>query len=152
MPAIPGDNDPLLAPYDYPRRGPGRVLVVDDDDGVRTVMTRQLKHAGFDVVAASNGPDGLDCMRNDPSIRVVLLDMIMPGMGGRELARSLAATRPTLPILFMSGDNDDGELTPGGDDRGVLAKPFTSETLARQVRETLDRRQPASSEAGQQIA
>ena len=66
----------------------------------------------------------------------------MPGMGGRELSRALASRRPTLPILFMSGYNDDGELAGAGGDlgTGVLAKPFTSETLARHVREALDRR------------
>jgi hypothetical protein len=52
----------------------------------------------------------------------------------------------------MSGYNDDGELSTAGEDRGVLAKPFTSETLARQVREALDRRRPTPAAAGQQIA
>jgi FixJ family two-component response regulator len=75
-------------------------------------------------------------------------------MGGRELSRALAVSRPALPILFMSGYNDDGELTGTGGDLGlgVLAKPFTSETLARQVREALDRRPSKAREAGAQIA
>ena len=71
-----------LAPYDYPRRGPGRVLVIDDDDGVRTVMGRQLQKAGFEVVTAASGAAGLDMLRADTTIRVVLLDMIMPVMDG----------------------------------------------------------------------
>lgn len=102
MPAPPGDS---LAPYDYPRRGPGRVLVVDDDDGVRTVMTRQLKHAGFDVVSARSGPEGLDCMRNDPSIRVVLLDMMMPEMDGWGV-RSAQLADPAIahvPAIILTG-------------------------------------------------
>src|SRR5262245_14728607 len=76
------DPHTRLAPYDYPRRGPGRVLVIDDDDGVRLVMRKQLQHAGFDVVAAASGAEGLAIMRADASIRLVLLDMIMPLMDG----------------------------------------------------------------------
>ena len=84
------------------------------------------------------------CGQRGDEIDLVLSDVIMPGMGGRELSRALATTRPTLPILFMSGYNDDGELAGAGGElgTGVLAKPFTSETLARQVREALDRREP----------
>ena len=76
------DPHSRLAPYDYPRRGPGRVLVIDDDDGVRTVMRKQLQHAGFDVVVAASGAEGLAILRADASIRLVLLDMIMPVMDG----------------------------------------------------------------------
>jgi hypothetical protein len=70
------------------------------------------------------------------------------------LSRALAGSRPALPILFMSGYNDDGDLAGTGGDlgAGVLAKPFTSETLARQVRETLDRRPTKAPPAGAQIA
>ena len=82
---MPAPSDHLtapLVPYDCPRRGPGRVLVIDDDDGVRAVMTRQLEIAGFEVVTAGTGAAGLEALRNDDSIRVVLLDMIMPVMDG----------------------------------------------------------------------
>ena len=71
-----------LAPYDCPRRGPGRVLVVDDDDGVRVAMSKSLEAGRFSVVAAASAAEGLERLRTDPSIRLVLLDMIMPGMDG----------------------------------------------------------------------
>ena len=105
MPVPADDARSQLAPYDYPRRGPGRVLVVDDDDGVRTAMQRQLAHAGFDVVAAASGPEGLERMRQDPSIRLVLLDMMMPGMDGwgvrREQMQDTALAQ--VPVIVLTG-------------------------------------------------
>lgn len=82
MQSVTSDCRHHLAPYDGPRRGPGRVLVVDDDEGVRAVMKKQLAHAGFDVVTAPTAREGLDVMRRDHSIRLVLLDMLMPAMDG----------------------------------------------------------------------
>lgn len=94
-----------LAPYDYPRRGPGRILVIDDDDGVRTVMRKQLQHAGFDVVAAASGSEGLEMMRQDPGIRLVLLDMIMPALDGWGV-RQKQMEDPQLsqvPVIILTG-------------------------------------------------
>jgi CheY-like chemotaxis protein len=99
------DSGSQLAPYDYPRRGPGRVLVIDDDEGLRTVMSRQLQLAGFDVVTAASGADGLDTLRADKSIRVVLLDMIMPVMDGWGV-RSAQLADPSLahvPAIILTG-------------------------------------------------
>jgi len=94
------------------------------------------------------------CATRGDRIDLVLSDVIMPGMGGRELARELGARRPGLEILFMSGYNDDSELSgvDGEVASGVLAKPFTAETLARQVREALDRRSSATQPRGAHIA
>jgi PAS domain S-box-containing protein len=134
-------------------RGTETVLVVEDEEAVRLIVRRVLESQGYAIIEARDGNDALRvCSERGGDIDLVLSDVIMPGMGGRELARALASSRPTLPILFMSGYNDDGELATGGDDRGVLAKPFTSETLARQVREALDRRRPTPAAAGQHIA
>ena len=94
-----------LAPYDYPRRGPGRVLVIDDDDGVRTVMRKQLQHAGFDVVTAASGSEGLAMMRQDAGIRLVLLDMIMPALDGWGV-RQKQMEDPQLsqvPVIILTG-------------------------------------------------
>jgi CheY-like chemotaxis protein len=99
------DPHTRLAPYDYPRRGPGRVLVIDDDDGVRLVMRKQLQHAGFDVIAAASGAEGLAIMRADASIRLVLLDMIMPLMDGWGV-RQKQMEDPRLaqvPVIILTG-------------------------------------------------
>jgi PAS domain S-box-containing protein len=136
-------------------RGTETVLIVEDEDAVRHIVRRVLEGQGYGIVEARDGHDALRiCAARPDAIDLVLSDVIMPGMGGRELARALGATRPTLPILFMSGYNDDGDLavTAGELGTGVLAKPFTSETLARQVREALDRRPTDESERGAHIA
>jgi len=105
MRSTAADLDHLLAPYDGARRGPGRVLVVDDDEGVRSVMIRQLTHAGFDVVAAQSAADGLKILREDDSIRIVLLDMIMPAMDGwgfRE-AQLAEPALASIPAIVLTG-------------------------------------------------
>jgi CheY-like chemotaxis protein len=136
-------------------RGTETVLVVEDEDAVRHIVRRVLEAQGYAIVEARDGNDALQvCATRGDRIDLVLSDVIMPGMGGRELARELAARRPRLEILFMSGYNDDSELS--GADRepasGVLAKPFTAETLARQVREALDRRSSLAQARGAHIA
>ena len=131
------------------------MLVVEDEEAVRLIVRRVLEGQGYAIIEARDGNDALRiCAQRGDRIDLVLSDVIMPGMGGRELSRALATNLPTLPILFMSGYNDDGELSGSGGDvgPGVLAKPFTSETLARQVREALDRRPNAPSSVGAQIA
>jgi PAS domain S-box-containing protein len=136
-------------------RGTETVLVVEDEEAVRLIVRRVLREQGYAILEARDGNEALRiCAQKGDSIDLVLSDVIMPGMGGRELSRALAISRPTLPILFMSGYNDDGDLAGAGGDigAGVLAKPFTSETLARQVREALDRRPSKAPAAGAQIA
>ena len=136
-------------------RGTETVLVVEDEEAVRLIVRRVLEAQGYAILEARDGNDAMRvaAQRGD-AIDLVLSDVIMPGMGGRELARSLATTRPGLPILFMSGYNEEGELAGTGGDLGdgVLAKPFTAETLARQVREALDGRPSPEPERGEQFA
>jgi CheY-like chemotaxis protein len=136
-------------------RGTETVLVVEDEEAVRLIVRRVLRDQGYTILEARDGNEALRiCAHKGDSIDLVLSDVIMPGMGGRELSRALGVRWPALPILFMSGYNDDGELAGAGGDLapGVLAKPFTSETLARQVREALDRRPSKAPAAGAQIA
>jgi len=136
-------------------RGTETVLVVEDEDAVRHIVRRVLEAQGYAIVEARDGNDALQvCATRGDRIDLVLSDVIMPGMGGRELARELGARRPGLEILFMSGYNDDSELSgvDGEVASGVLAKPFTAETLARQVREALDRRSSATPARGAHIA
>jgi two-component system, chemotaxis family, chemotaxis protein CheY len=95
----------LLAPYDCARRGPGRVLVVDDDEGVCSVMTRQLTQAGFDVAAAHSAAEGLAILRKDGSFRIILLDMIMPKMDGWGFREAQLADPAiaSVPAIILTG-------------------------------------------------
>ena len=99
------DPQPPLAPYDYPRRAPGRVLVVDDEEGIRVVMSKQLEYAGFDVITASSGAEALSVLRSDDTIRVVLLDMLMPDMDGWAFRRAQLIDQQLAPIpaVVMTG-------------------------------------------------
>jgi CheY-like chemotaxis protein len=105
MRALTDELHRLLAPYDCPHRGPGRVLVVDDDDGVRSAMTKQLAFAGFTVLAASRAHEALEILAADRSIRVVLLDMLMPdldGWGFRQ-AQLADASMAAVPVIVLTG-------------------------------------------------
>jgi CheY-like chemotaxis protein len=95
----------VLAPYDWPRRAPGRVLVVDDEEGIRAVMKKQLVYAGFDVVIAASANEGLELMRADDSIRLVLLDMMMPAVDGWGFRRMQLADAELahVPVIILTG-------------------------------------------------
>ena len=124
-----------------PARGGETVLVVEDESLVRSVARRVLTNNGYCVLEAENGVEALRvCAERLPSIDLVVTDLAMPEMGGRELAAELHARRPALRILFMSGYTEDAALRrnvlePG---EAFIAKPFTPEAFARKVREVLD--------------
>ena len=122
------------------------ILVVEDDPLVRTIARRALTDAGFEVVEASDGGEALSLMAGHEQIDVVLSDLAMPGLGGRELAQRLSAIRPGLPVVFMSGYTDDDLTRRGLLDAGIpyLEKPFSPEALARMIREIVNSLTPSS--------
>jgi CheY-like chemotaxis protein len=115
------------------------VLVVEDDPSVREIAVRALRARGYQVAEAANGVEALAVAeRLGNRIDVLVTDMVMPQMGGLDLAEKLRALRPRLRALFTSGYAQDGatqlrEL----DDLRFLQKPFTGSALARRVREVL---------------
>jgi two-component system, cell cycle sensor histidine kinase and response regulator CckA len=124
------------------RRGRGeQIMVVEDDEGVRWMTRRILADAGYQVLEASDGKSALELLvRDGAAVRLVVTDVVMPGMGGRELADQVAKLRPGLPILFTSGYTDGeivrrGLLEPG---TAFVQKPFDPDTIVRSVRERLD--------------
>jgi len=121
-------------------RGSERVLLVEDEDQVREVSARLLKRAGYSVAEHKNGQSALkDFENNVRDFDVLVTDMMMPGMGGRELARRIHSLRPELPIVFMSGYTDHEELRNTLLDSRALfiEKPFTPELLLSKLREAL---------------
>ena len=125
----------------FPSPG-GTVLVVEDDALVRTMAKRSLLEAGFQVLEAGDGREALTLAGQHDGIDVVLTDLAMPEIGGRELARHLAQTRPGLPIIFMSGYTDDDLARRGLLEAGhpFLEKPFSPSDLAKKISEVLDGR------------
>jgi CheY-like chemotaxis protein len=122
-------------------RGSETILLVEDEDQVRAVARGILKRQGYRIVEARNGGEALLlCEKHPGAIDLLLSDVVMPQMSGPELAQRLAAVRPTMKILCMSGYTDDAVVRHGALEAGIafIQKPFTPETLARKVREVLD--------------
>jgi len=117
------------------------VLVVEDEPSVRMVIGRVLREQGYRVLEAPHGADALAISSNpDTRIDLIIADVVMPGLGGRELASRLAEMRPGVPILFTSGYTGHDVVERGLIERDwpFMAKPVAPEALARKVRELLD--------------
>ncbi len=124
-----------------PARGTERVLLVEDDDRVRALAAHVLRAAGYDVVEAATGERALaEVEAREPAVDVLVTDVVMPGMGGRELADRLSAARPGLRVLFTSGYTDDAVVRNGVEQDAVqfLQKPYTPAVLVAKMREVLD--------------
>jgi CheY-like chemotaxis protein len=139
--AVPGE--PADQPAGDLRGGTETILVVEDEDVVRSLACRGLRKQGYTVLEARTGREALDRMEKDQHIiDLIISDVVMPELGGRELGSRLAALRPDLPILYMSGYTGDEVIQRGLLEPGVpfQQKPFTAEGLIRTVREMLDGR------------
>jgi CheY-like chemotaxis protein len=122
-------------------RGTETVLIVEDEEAVRALAARSLAKAGYTVLEASNGSEALTILaRRGEEIELLVTDVVMPGLGGQELAQRVWESSPGLPVLFMSGYSPDDVVRRGLLHRGAafLQKPFSPDRLAAQVREVLD--------------
>jgi two-component system cell cycle sensor histidine kinase/response regulator CckA len=125
-----------------PRGGRETVLLVEDEVGVRNLARRALQRFGYRVLEAGNGEEALTLARHAAEpIDLLLTDVVMPEMGGRELALHLVRERPSTRVLYTSGYTDTGVLQDEIRDAVVsfLPKPYTPQELAQKVREVLDR-------------
>ncbi len=115
------------------------ILLVEDEEPVRLFAKAALEEQGYRVLEAGHGWEALMRLSEfDGAINLVIADVMMPEMGGSELARRLAVERPGLPILFLSGYTDDEMTLRGlGPPSAFVQKPFTPDVLARRVRELL---------------
>jgi len=123
------------------RGGSETVLVVEDEDMVRSLASRTLREHGYTVLEARHGADALrQLAAPSTAVDLVISDVVMPEMGGRELGRRLATLRPSLPVLYISGYTGEDVIQRGLLDAGApfQQKPFAPEGLARKVREMLD--------------
>jgi PAS domain S-box-containing protein len=128
---------------DLKRQGWETVLLVEDEDAVRALAREVLRRQGYIVLEARHGVDALRLAeRHTDDIHLMITDVVMPHMSGRELAERLCSVRPVMKVLFMSGYTDHAvmnrALTPGS---SFLQKPFTPDGFARKVRQVLDAEQ-----------
>ncbi len=119
-----------------------RVLLVEDDDAVRPLLKRWLELAGHEVVTAHDGRDALDVARKLPTLDLLVTDVVMPGLGGRELSEEVRRLHAKVPVLFVSGYTDDDVLRRGvrADAHSFLHKPLTRVDLVVRVAEILAQR------------
>jgi CheY-like chemotaxis protein len=124
------------------RGGSETILLVEDEQAVRTLAARALREQGYRVLSAEHGRAALVHLESEPDIDLLISDVVMPEMGGVDLAERTRGMRPGLPILLISGYTDSDSLRRGISDSGLpfLQKPFSPESLLRRVRELLDAR------------
>ena len=143
LPRVDEPPGPAAAPVDKaePRRGTETVLVVEDAASVRMVTRQVLERYGYAVLEAPEGETALRlAAKHHGPIHLLLTDVVMPGLSGRQVAEQLAQLRPDIKTLFTSGYAASAIAHHGILDSGIayFQKPFTPETLARRVREVLD--------------
>ena len=126
-----------------PAAGDETILIVEDEEQVRKLMCSVLRRAGYRILEATNGVEGLSVsQRHEGRIHLLLTDVIMPQMNGREMARALVSQRPDTKVLYLSGYTANAMSTHDACDEDVvlLAKPIAPQQLLQEVRVALDRR------------
>ena len=121
-------------------KGTETVLLVEDEEQVRAILKQILENQGYHVLSASQGEEALAISQEPGDIQLMITDVVMPQMSGRELAERMLSVRPSLRVLFMSGYTDDAIVRHGLLDEKLnfIQKPFDSATVARKVRDVLD--------------
>jgi PAS domain S-box-containing protein len=143
LPALPDDasGHQFAAAQSQDARSQQTILLVEDDAGVRFLVRDVLAQEGYTVLEACDGQEALRlCGQSDTPIHLVLTDVVMPMMSGRQLRDRVSQLRPDLKFVYMSGYTDDAVVLEQAraDEIRFLHKPFTPETLTREVREALD--------------
>lgn len=118
------------------RPGIRTVLVLEDEADLRGILVEMLHALGYDTIAAADGADGMNALRSDAPIDLLIADFRLPGgVNGRQVAQIGRTVRPGLKVLFITGCTDDLTAKPGTliSDTPVLAKPFRFDALAREV-------------------
>lgn len=135
------ETDEVAEESSHAPGGHETILLVEDEDVVRDLCKEVLEAYGYKVVLASNGIDGLRaCQDFSGQMDLLITDVVMPQMSGRELAEHVSALRPEIEVLYMSGFTDDDIVRHGVLDDGVcfIQKPFSPNSLALKAREVLD--------------
>ncbi len=143
LPASHSAETPEVGSRKAPVAAPGRekILVIDDEGVVRNFAKAALDKSGYSASVVSGGEPGIQYIREHQDLSLVLLDMSMPGMSGRQVLEQLKTIRPELPVIICSGYSEDEVYRQfsGLQLAGVLQKPFTTAVLLEKVRSVLDK-------------
>src|SRR5580698_6638944 len=141
LPRVEGTAEKHTTPAPDPALGGTEtVLLVEDEESVRQLVRDTLAAKGYQVLEADSGEAGLaEAARYKGTISLVITDVVMPGMSGRELVKHLAQSRPETKVLYLSGYTEDAIISDGSIESGTafLQKPFSLQSLSRKVREVL---------------
>jgi CheY-like chemotaxis protein len=144
-------TEPPEGPETEASHGTETVLVVEDEDEVRRLVSELLEQRGYTVLSAAQPQEAIEiCNAHAGPIELLLTDVVMPQMDGRELAEKAAWIRPAMKVLFMSGYTEDtvaAETSEFG--LAFLRKPFTPAALARKIRDVLETRSQGMSAAAE---
>jgi len=129
-------------------RGLETLLIVEDEEMVRNITSRILKNCGYNILTAENGEEALNIIQQQKDqIQLVLTDVVMPKMGGKDLSENLKSVLPKVPLIYMSGYTDNADIIDdlAGSEIHFIQKPFTPYGLSKKVREVLDHSQANAS-------
>jgi CheY-like chemotaxis protein len=136
----PEDKSIIALPFGEAPRGEGKILLAEDEQDVREVAREFLESGGYRVIEASNGAEALRlAAEHNATIDLLVTDMVMPGMSGKELARRLQHQRSGVGVVYMSGYSEQtaAETTQVDAQMRLLTKPFSRGSILRAVREAL---------------
>lgn len=137
------EEDPHLEKKDQKKikHGTETILLIDDEEMICTTGSRMLKHLGYEVITATGGRDGVEIFRKDPdAIDLIILDIVMPDMNGKETFMRLIDEKPEVKVLLSSGYSIDGEASEilSSGSSSFIQKPFNINELSNKIREILD--------------
>jgi len=115
------------------------VLIVDDDIALHHLLARMVSRMGFATITAANGHDAINVVRGSPDLACMVLDLVLPNMGGAEIAAAVQRIAPELPIILMSGYALPRDIAsiPNQSVVGFLVKPFSSDDLRRLIHQAV---------------
>ena len=144
VPRAEGAAEPLKRPVAAAEvsRGTETILLVEDDEGVRKLICDVLRSNGYTVMVSEDGEKAVEiCKQHEGPIHLLLTDVVLPKMGGPEIAKRLLARRPSMKVLYMSGYADKAIVHNGVLEEGIafLGKPVSPQALLSKVREVLEK-------------
>jgi CheY-like chemotaxis protein len=121
-------------------QGGETILIVDDEESIRMLVTETLTELGYVTIEAPDGPSALKLLADDRHVDLLVTDVGLPGMNGRQLADAIRSTRPDLKVLFITGYAENAVLNHGHLEAGmhIITKPFAMDALATRIRELID--------------